>query len=245
MPDQRLLDPAACLAVIPARGGSKRVPGKNVRSLAGRPAIAYTIDAALESGVFGRVVVSTDSESIAEIARRCGAEAPFLRPPSLADDRTPVSAATVDALERVDVKHTTAAVCQLMANCPLRTSDDVRASHAAFAAGDAPSQLSVTRYGWLNPWWAMRLGPHRELEPVFPDRAQQRSQDLPEVFCITGAIWWASADVLRRERTYHVAGRSGWELPWQRAVDIDSEDDWLMAEVLLARALDPVRGDDG
>jgi N-acylneuraminate cytidylyltransferase len=230
------------LAVIPARGGSKRVPGKNIRSLAGRPAIAWTIEAAAASGLFDRIVVSTDSEEIADVARCYGAEVPFIRDAALADDHTPVSAATVDALERVDPAGEISAVAQLMANCPLRTSDDIRASHAAFLAGDAPAQLSVTRYGWLNPWWAMRLGPRGELQPLFEQMTQQRSQDLPELYCITGAIWWARADVLRQARTYHVPGRTGWEIPWFRAVDIDSEDDWLMAEALFARALQPAQG---
>jgi CTP:molybdopterin cytidylyltransferase MocA len=121
------------LAVIPARGGSKRVPRKNVRELAGRPLIAYTVEAALDSGVFARVVVSTDDEEIARIGRACGAEAPFLRAASLSDDVTPVSAATADALGRLDPYGTVFAdVAQLMANCPLRTAEDIRASHVAF-----------------------------------------------------------------------------------------------------------------
>lgn len=232
------------LAVIPARGGSKRIPGKNIRALAGRPAIAYTIDAALESGVFARVVVSTDSDEIAEVALRSGAEVPFVRDASIADDHTPVSLVTVDALERLDPDGTTFhAVAQLMANCPLRTAADVRDSLAQFAAGGAPAQLSVTRYGWLNPWWAMRRDASNVLEPLFGREATARSQDLPDLFCPTGAIWWATASTLRRERTFHVSGRTGWELPWWRAVDIDTMDDWRMAELLLERqALAAVTG---
>ncbi|HEX7580537.1 MAG TPA: acylneuraminate cytidylyltransferase family protein, partial [Thermoanaerobaculia bacterium] len=144
------------LAVIPARGGSKRVPRKNVREMAGRPLIAYTIEAAFLSGVFARVVVSTDDEEIARIGRACGADVPFLRAASLADDVTPVSAVTADALGRLDPYGTVFAdVAQLMANCPLRTVADVRASHAAFLASGAPAQISVARYGWQSPWWAL------------------------------------------------------------------------------------------
>lgn len=227
----------ACLAVIPARGGSKRVPGKNIRPLLGLPAIAYSIRAALESGCFARVVVSTDSEAIAEIARAHGAEVPFLREAALADDHTPVSAVTVDALERLDpCANTFAAVAQLMPNCPLRTAADVRESYAQFVRTGAPSQLSVTRFGWQNPWWAMERSDALVLRPVFEAQVTQRSQDLPELFCPTGALWWAASDTLRRERTFHVATRTGWEIPWQRAVDIDTEDDWRMAEVLLRLA---------
>jgi CMP-N-acetylneuraminic acid synthetase len=223
-----------CLAVIPARGGSKRVPKKNIRTLAGTPLIAYTIAAALGSGLFERVVVSTDSEEIAEIARLHGAAVPFMREASIADDTVPVSAATVDALVRLDPEESLyASVCQLMPNCPLRNAEDVVRSYEQFVASGADSQLSVTRFGWQNPWWAMRVEPGFALAPLFPDALAQRSQDLPDLFCPTGAVWWAKADVLRREGTYHIPTRTGWEIPWMRAVDIDTEDDWVAAELLL------------
>jgi N-acylneuraminate cytidylyltransferase len=205
--------------------------------MAGRPLIAYTVDAALESGVFVQVVVSTDDEEIARVSRACGAEVPFLRSASLADDITPVSAATADTLERLDPKgEIFADVAQLMANCPLRTAEDVRESHSAFLAGGAGAQISVACYGWQNPWWALTRDAAGRIKPVFPERLQQRSQDLPEVLCPTGAIWWATAETLRTQRTYHVEGRAGWELAWERAIDIDTEDDWRLAETLLLAA---------
>jgi N-acylneuraminate cytidylyltransferase len=229
-------DPASrLLAVVPARGGSRRVPRKNVRPLHGRPAIAYSIDAALESGLFARVVVSTDDAEIAAIAEACGAEVPFLRPAELADDVTPVSAATADALERLDPDGTRYdAVAQLMASCPLRTAEDVRASHAAFAASGAVSQLSVAPYAVQTPWWAMRRADDGTLSPLFPDAVVRRSQDLPTLVCPTGAVWWMRARALRVSRTYHLPGRTGWAMPWERALDIDTEEDWQLASRLLA-----------
>jgi N-acylneuraminate cytidylyltransferase len=224
----------AKIAIIPARGGSKRIPGKNVRDLAGRPMIAYTIQAACASGLFERVVVSTDSREIAKIAEHHGAEAPFLRDATLADDVTPVSLATLDALQRLDpdgARYDTLA--QLMPNCPLRSAEDVQHSHAQFRDSGSPSQISLVRYGWQNPWWAMRRNEEFALEPLFPDEMKQRSQDLPELFCPTGAIWWASAGALRREKTFYLEGHTGWEMPWQRGIDIDTPEDWVMAEVLL------------
>ena len=237
--------PGGCLAVIPARGNSRRVPGKNIRDLLGRPAVAYTIEAALHSGLFARVVVTTDSEKIAAVARSWGAEVPFLRDSALADDLTPVSAATVDVLERIDAEGRFSAVAQLMPNCPLRIADDVRASYAVFVASGSESQLSVSRFGWQTPWWAMQRDDRGVLSPLFPDQATARSQDLPALFCPTGAVWWASSKLLRRERTFHVAGRTGWELPWDRAVDIDTESDWLMAEQLLRDSRNPVASSAG
>ena len=219
------------LAVIPARGGSKRIPKKNVRPMLEKPLIAYTIEAALESAVFDRIVVSTDDPEIAETARSFGAEIPFLRAAGLADDVTPVSAATLDAVEKLQAGDDD--VAQLMANCPLRTADDIRDSYRVFTESGAESQISVTRYGWLNPWWALRRTPENRIEPMFEDRVTQRSQDLPELFCPTGAIWWARIPVLRREGTFHVPGRTGWEIRWQHAVDIDTSEDWELAELLM------------
>ena len=225
------------IAVIPARGGSKRVPKKNVREMRGKPLIAYTIEAAIESRIFARVVVSTDCKEIAAIARKAGAEIPFLREPALADDITPVSAATVDMLLRLDPQgekynH----VCQLMANCPLRDSAAIQASYRQFVASDSQSQISITRFGWQNPWWAMRRGSDLILEPLFQEMLASRSQDLPELFCPTGAIWWANAAILRQAGTFHVAGRTGWEIDWRQGMDIDTQDDWSMAETLMAMA---------
>jgi len=223
------------LAVIPARGGSKRVPGKNIRPLEGKPLLAYTIDAAQNTGLFERVLVSTDSDEVAQMARRLGAEVPFLRDAALADDITPVSAVTVDALGRLDPSADKYEfVCQLMPNCPLRTAEDIVASHRQLMVSDSAAQLSVVRYGWQNPWWAMRRDEGLVLEPLFPEALQQRSQDLPELFCPTGAVWWASADVLRAAGTFHVRERTGWEISWQHGLDIDTEEDWVMAETLIA-----------
>jgi CMP-N-acetylneuraminic acid synthetase len=225
---------SAIIAIIPARGGSKRIPGKNIRHLGGKPIIAYSIAAAQESGLFKRVVVSTDSEEIAQIALQHGAEVPFLRDPSLADDCTPVSSVTVDALLRLDpAGDKFDSVAQLMPNCPLRTVADVGDSFRQFQTTGAESQISVVRYGWQNPWWAMRQNDRHELEPVFKQQITARSQDLPPLFCPTGAIWWAQAGLLRRTKTFHVESRTGWELPWQRGIDIDTLEDWAMVEFLF------------
>jgi N-acylneuraminate cytidylyltransferase len=223
-----------CIAIIPARGGSKRVPRKNVKKMMGKPLIAYTIEAAAQSNLFTRIVVSTDCREIADTAQRFGAEVPFLRDSNLADDITPVSAATIDTLCKLDPSGDKYSfVCQLMANCPLKTSEDIVDSHQQFIDTGANSQLSVVRYGWQNPWWAMRRDKAYRLDPLFTEAMTKRSQDLPDLFCPTGAIWWAQAEVLRREGTYHTVDKTGWEIPWQRGLDIDTEDDWAMAEVLL------------
>ena len=223
----------SCLAVIPARGGSKRVPRKNIREFLGRPMIAYTIDAALESGLFARVLVSTDDPEIADASRAAGAEVPFLRDAALADDYTTASQVTADALERIDPGATQYSyIAQLMATCPLRTAADIQNSFRQMTDTDAPSQISVTRYGWQNPWWARRRDSSFRLSPFFPDMSLQRSQDLPPVYVPVGAIWWAKAPRLRATRDFYMPDHTGWEMPWENAIDIDTEDDWRMAEFL-------------
>ena len=168
-------EPSA-VAVIPARGGSKRIPHKNIRLLNGKPLLAYTVAAALGSGVFARVVVSTDDEIVAAAATAAGATV-LERAANLADDHTPASSVTARVAEQLALPDEQP-VAQLLPNCPLRTAADVRASYAAFLAGGSPAQLSVTRYGWLNPWWAMTSDGGR-LSPVFAEQLKARSQDLP------------------------------------------------------------------
>jgi pseudaminic acid cytidylyltransferase len=227
----------AALAVIPARGGSRRVPRKNIREMHGRPLLAYSVEAAVRSGLFARVVVSTDDAEIAAVAQALGADVPFLRAPALADDTTPVSRATIDVIDRLEeVGEAYVEVCQLMPNCPLRTADDVVASHRQFTERPADAQISVTSYGWQSPWWAMRRSPEGSLDPLFPDAMQQRSQDLPGLFSPTGAVWWARKDALRRAGTFHLPGRTGWEIDWTHAIDIDTEEDWRLAEAVMRRS---------
>ena len=225
------------LAVIPARGGSKRIPRKNVKPLHGKPMIAYTIEAALQSGVFEKVIVSTDDAEIAEVSKHYGAEVPFVREATLADDHTPASLVTLNALEKLDPTVSTYTyVSQLMPNCPLRTAEDIQKSFEQLQQTNADTQLSVNRFGWLNPWWAFKMEKENALSPLFPEAFKIRSQDLATLYALTGALWWARTDVLRKEKTFHTATRTGFELSWQHALDIDDEDDWKMAEVLLELA---------
>jgi pseudaminic acid cytidylyltransferase len=227
---------SSCLAVIPARGGSTRIPRKNIREFRGRPLIAYTIEAALESRVFERVAVSTDDQEVAETSRKFGAEVPFVRSAPLSDNHAPSSLVTTDALEKLDPSAKQYSyVAQLLPTCPLRNASDVRASFQQMLATDAPAQISITRFGWLSPWWAFERDAQFRITPLFPDATQKRSQDLGPLFGPVGAIWWAKADSLRQTRNFYMPDHTGWEIPWERAVDIDTDDDWKMAELLMER----------
>jgi len=223
------------LAVIPARGGSKRIPKKNIHPFRGRPMLAWTVDAARESGCFSRVVVSTDDEEIAEVARAWGAEVPFLRSRA-ADDHAPASAATLATItqceehwgERWDT------VAQLFAVCPLRTAEHIRAAMDAFHASDAGFLISAYSYHWTNPWWACTLDEQGVPTRLFPD-AYVRSQDLPPLYGPSGAIWAADVAALREAGTFYGPGHVYWPMDWKAAVDIDGFEDLEIADTLFDR----------
>jgi N-acylneuraminate cytidylyltransferase len=126
-------------------------------------------------------------------------------------------------------------VAQLLPNCPLRTAEDVHASFAAFVSQPHAAQVSVTRYGWQNPWWALERDETGAAKPLFADKLMQRSQDLPTLYCPTGAVWWATTEALLEYGTFHLQRRALFELDWEHGVDIDEEADFELAEVLLSR----------
>ena len=223
------------IAVILARGGSKRIPKKNIVPINGLPMLAWTVKAALQSGAFARVLVSTDSEDIALIARSFGAEVPFLRE-TCADDHSSSSEATIVALkqaeeywgEQYDI------VCQLMANCPMRSGDDISSAFNFFLNSKAPAQVSCFKFGWMNPWWSFRLDEANRPSCLFPDAIKSRSQDLPILYCPSGAIWIAYKKTLEEHRSFYAPGHIFCELSWMAAMDIDDYDDLIMAEALMS-----------
>jgi len=220
------------IAIIPARGGSKRLPRKNILDFHGRPLLGWTVAAALESGAFDRVLVSTDDPEIAQVAVAVGAEAPFLRD-TAADDMSDVSSATLRALVQSEAHWTKEfdIVCQLMPNCPLRDAEDIKAALERFEQVDTPTQLSCFRYGWMNPWWAATLDNAGHTTPIFPDALKQRSQDLPSLYCPTGAIWLARGAVLKAHRSFYAPGYTFHPMGWLSAMDIDDAEDLEMARV--------------
>lgn len=219
------------IAIIPARSGSKRIPGKNILNFNGRPMIAWTIDAALKSGIFDKVLVSTDSEEIAEVSRDLGASVPFLRQKS-ADDISPSSEATLTSLIQAEkfwrVSFDT--VAQLMPNCPLRTALDIRNSFGNFYRNEMNFQISAFRFGWMNPWWAIKLDEMGAPQPLFEKALETRSQDLDTLYCPTGAIWIADKKSFLSAGTFYGRDYKLFELSWLSAVDIDDYDDLKMAD---------------
>ncbi|TVT58088.1 MAG: acylneuraminate cytidylyltransferase family protein [Sedimenticola thiotaurini] len=225
------------IAVILARGGSKRLPRKNILEFHGKPLIAWTIEAARESGHYQRVLVSTDDPEIAEISRTFGADVPFLRD-SAADDISPSSEATIVALGQAE-RHWGERyqfVSQLMANCPLRGAPDIEDAVNHFMGSGADSQISCFRFGWMNPWWAAKLDDQGYPEHLFPEARLARSQDLPPLYCPSGAIWIAKVDALRSKGTFYGDDYLFHPMGWMSAMDIDDAEDLDMARAcFLAR----------
>lgn len=227
---------AEAIAIIPARGGSKRIPRKNIVPFGGKPMLAWTIEAALKSDCFAKVLVSTEDEEIAEVARRYGADVPFLRD-SHFDDQSTVSEAVCTALEQAQTLYGRqfSQVAQLMANCPLRGADDIKSALGYFANGTHEYQISCFKFGWMNPWWAVKLDAQNIPQPMFPEALKTRSQDLPPLYCPTGAIWLAKPEALLRSRSFYGPGYKFFPLDWRAAVDIDDYEDLAMAQAVLAQ----------
>jgi len=219
----------AKVAIIPARGGSVRLPKKNKLPFLGLPMLAHTVCAAAQSRIFSEIIFSSDDPEMVEIAAGYGVTA-ILRPGELARPETEFYPVILHALETAGVRGP-ADICLLMPNCPLRTAADIAASAAAFAQG-SPFQLSVFRYHMFNPCWALAEG-HSGLTPLFPG-AFANPGGLGTPWCPSGAIWWAELEAYRAARDFYGPGVRGFELPWFRAMDIDTAEDLRMATIIAA-----------
>ncbi|MGH8744198.1 MAG: cytidylyltransferase domain-containing protein [Burkholderiales bacterium] len=202
----------------------------------GKPMIAWTIEAARESDQFDRVFVSTDSEEIAAIAKKHDVDVPFLRD-QYCDDVSSVSDVTVYALEQIEKKlgEKFEVVAQLMASCPLRTAKTIREGMTKFYESKVDFQMSCFKFGWMNPWWALSLDGENRPRKMFPEALEKRSQDLPELYCPTGALWIARVDKLLKSKTFYGPDHRFFPIHWRGAIDIDNQEDWEMAELLSGR----------
>ena len=220
------------LAVIPARGGSKRIPRKNIKSFHGKPMIGYAIAAAIASELFDRVIVSTDDEEIAEVAKERGAEVPFLRPPELSDDHTPtvpVIAHAITACQSIgwDVQE----VCCIYPGVPFISTKDLSAAYEQLRATDAHYIFPVT--GFPSPIQrALRRLPDGSVSPFQPEYAATRTQDLELGYYDVGQFYWGRASSWLDGLNIHLNGIT-LVIPEWRVVDIDTPADWERAELLF------------
>lgn len=221
------------LAIIPARGGSKRIPRKNIKLFCGKPMIAWSIEAARLSGCFDRIIVSTDDAEIANVAMDHGAEVPFLRPPELSDDHTgtiPVIAHAIDWINRNDgpVGH----ACCIYATAPFSQADDLRRAFSLLLQRGADYVFSVTSYPFPIQR-AIRITADMRVEMFNPEYFNTRSQDLVEAFHDAGQFYWGRATAWLEGKPLFSHGATPMLLPRQRVQDIDTAEDWERAEWLF------------
>ena len=221
------------LAIIPARGGSKRIPRKNIKPFCGKPMIAWSIEAALQSACFDQVIVSTDDAEIADGARQWGASVPFMRPAELSDDHTgtiPVIRHAIKWFEQQGQNIQEA--CCLYATAPFVRAGDLRRGLEILQGNDCDYAFSVTSYAFPIQR-AIRINGAGRVEMFSPEHFNTRSQDLEEAFHDAGQFYWGHAEAWIKGKMIFSQDSLPVLLPRYRVQDIDTPEDWVRAEWLF------------
>lgn len=223
----------SAIAVIPARGGSKRIPRKNIRQFGGKPMIAWSIEAALRSALFSHVIVSTDDEEIARVARTCGAEVPFVRPAELADDYVGTGEVMAHAVQWAQQQGwKLEAACCIYATAPFVQERDLARGLEALRSGDWSYAISATTFA-APVFRAFRQRESGGLEMFFPEHFKTRSQDLPQALHDAAQFYWGRPSAWLEHRPGLGADSTAVMIPRWRVQDIDDEEDWQRAELLI------------
>jgi pseudaminic acid cytidylyltransferase len=224
------------IAVIPARGGSKRIPHKNIRPFLGRPIIGYSIEAAHKSRLFDRIIVSTDDEEIAEVARAEGAETPFVRPSGISDDMTGTDPVVIHAMDWC-AKHDRPVdyACCIYATAPFVDGPTLKRGYEEMIGAGAHFAMSVTSFAFPIQR-ALRITAEGRMEAIMPDLLPARSQDLEEAWHDAGQFYWGSRDAFASDIVDQLSLAVPIVLPRHMVQDIDTLEDWTRAE-LMYRAL--------
>lgn len=224
------------LAVIPARGGSKGVPNKNIKELKGKPLIAYTIEAALQSGIFEKVVVSTDSPKIAGIAGQCGAEVPFLRPDEISGDFASSDDAIIHAIDFYKEKGITySEVCKLQPTSPLRNIQHLKNAYQLMKEKNADFVVSVCECEH-SPRWTGILGEDLSMNDFMREDVRRSCrQVLPTYYRLNGAIYMAKCHSFYKEKNFFGANGYAYIMSQEDSIDIDSELDFRIAEYIMEK----------
>jgi CMP-N,N'-diacetyllegionaminic acid synthase len=224
------------LALIPARGGSKGIPRKNLAVIGGHPLIAHTIRTARASGRLTRIVVSTDDQDISEVARRYGADVPFLRPPELATDQAKSADVVLHALAAIETQEARQydVICLLEPTSPLRTIADVSGALDMLTSSDADAVISVYRVEAPHPIKTLAIEGNR-LAPFMPERWKPNltRQELPPVYAVNGAVYCIRRDAFLASRSFWGSSAAPYVMPQERSVNIDTPLDLTVADVLL------------
>ena len=219
------------VAIIPARGGSKRIPNKNIKHFAGKPIIAYSIEAAEVSGLFDKIFVSTDSEKIALIAKEYGAEVPFIRPKELSDDFTPTAMVLLHALKWLEGQGTPADfACCIYATAPFVKAEYLKKGFRLIMRNSVSAVFSVTSFPF-SIFRALNINKAGCLEMFWPEHEFTRSNDLPEVYHDAGQFYWLDSKKFLKTKKVYSNDALPVIIPRFLVQDIDTIDDWETAEV--------------
>jgi pseudaminic acid cytidylyltransferase len=225
------------IAVIPARGGSKRIPRKNIKEFCGRPMIAWSIDAATQSKVFDHILVSTDDAEIAAVGKQWGAEVPFTRPAELSDDHAGTTAVIGHATQwALGQEWSIDAVCCLYAT-PFVQASDLRRGLQLLESGDWAFAFSATEFP-ASIFRSFRQHPDGGVEMFFPEYFSTRSQDLPIGLHDAGQFYWGRPSAWIQGKRIYDRDSQPLIIPHWRAQDIDTEDDWKRAELIFNKLQD-------
>ena len=219
------------ICIIPARGGSKRIPRKNIKEFLGKPIIAYSIEAALESNCFDQIIVSTDDDEIAELVIKYGAQVPFIRPAELSDDFASTLPVVKHAIEQQDSGNNIENACCLYATAPFIDAKTIYESYEQFIKSDANYCLGITNFPFPIQR-AISVSDKNRLTMFNQENSHKRSQDLDEAYHDAGQFCWGRATAFKDELSIYSGSTLPYILPRDLVQDIDTVEDWIRAEAM-------------
>lgn len=220
------------IAVIPARGGSKRIPRKNIKDFCGKPMIAWSIEVAKASGLFDHIIVSTDDAEIAEVAKQWGAEVPFMRPDELSNDNAGTTGVIAHATQwALEKGWPVTAVCCIYATAPFVQADDLKRGLEGLESGDWEYAFAATDFA-APIFRSFKQRANGGIEMFFPDHFSTRSQDLPTALHDAGQFYWGHPSAWMEDKRIFDWHSMPIIIPRWRVQDIDNHDDWARAELI-------------
>ena len=220
------------IAIIPARGGSKRIPKKNIKDFLGKPIIAYSIEIAINCKLFDKVIVSTDDQEIKKVAIKYGAEVPFIRPKQISDDFTGTHEVIGHAVKWLeDNNKKMDYVCCIYSTAPLIEKDDLKKGFELIKTNKWNSIIAATNFSYPI-FRSFENLPDGGLKMIFPEYYSSRSQDLPEIYHDAGLFYWAKPEIWKKKPERYSEKNSIVKIPNYRTQDIDTLEDWKRAEII-------------
>jgi pseudaminic acid cytidylyltransferase len=220
------------VAIIPARGGSKRIPRKNIKDFCGKPMIAYSIEAALDSKLFNRIIVSTDDQEIANIAKQYGAETPFMRPPELSDDHTATIPVIAHAIEELQKEGPVEIACCIYATAPFIQIKYLQEAYNVLLSTNSSYSFSATSFPFPIQR-AIKLNREHQVEMFQPQNFNTRSQDLEEAYHDAGQFYFGTAEAWLNAKPIFAKHSTAVILPRHLVQDIDTLEDFRRAELMF------------